>query len=230
MPNGVDANHYTRTIEPDLAFSCVFWGRLDFDPNVDALEWFLERIWPVVVKRCPAATLALFGFNPRPRVRALAQRPGVDLHADLPDLRAEVSRRQVVVLPFVTGGGIKNKLLEAAALAMPIVCTPWALSGTKGEAAVRVCRSAFEWADALAQLWSSPGMRQELGTAARRWVALHHTWEAAARTAALGIQRTMSKISHIPSRSSDQTRGVEVKSHHHPLIADTPLGSVRSPL
>ena len=40
--------------------------------------------------------------------------------ANLPDLRAEVQRREIVVLPFVSGGGIKNKLLEAAAMGMPM--------------------------------------------------------------------------------------------------------------
>jgi glycosyltransferase involved in cell wall biosynthesis len=187
----VDAEYYKPGGEPDLPASCVFWGRLDFDPNVDALEWFVGRIWPEVLRRTPAARLALFGFNPRDRVKELAKAPGVELHPDLPDLRAEVVRRQVVVLPFVTGGGIKNKLLEAAALGLPIVCTRWALSGTKGRPAVRVCRSAAEWADALARLWGDPAARRELGAAARRWVTTHHTWDAAARVAEAGIVRTL---------------------------------------
>lgn len=191
IPNGVDADHYAPRGEPDLPASCVFWGRLDFDPNVDALEWFIGRIWPAVVAKTPTARLALFGFNPRPRVKELAQAPGVELHPDLPDLRAEVTRRQVVVLPFVTGGGIKNKLLEAAALGMPIACTRWALSGTKGRPAVRVCRTASDWAGSLATLWTDATARRELGAAARRWVTTHHTWGAAAATAEAGILRTL---------------------------------------
>ena len=97
------------------------------------------------------------------------------------------------MLPFVTGGGIKNKLLEAAALGMPIACTRWALSGTKGKAAVKVCRSAHEWAETLARLWVNETARQELGEAARKWVTEHHTWEAAAQTAELGIQQTLER-------------------------------------
>jgi polysaccharide biosynthesis protein PslH len=198
MPNGVDADHYRPEGEPDIPTSCVFWGRLDFDPNVDALEWFIGRVWPAVVKRTSTARFAVFGFNPRARVKELAQVPGVELHPDLPDLRSEVSRRQVVILPFVTGSGIKNKLLEAAALGMPIVCTRWALSGTKGQPAVQVCRSAAEWAESLARLWSSPVARQELGAAARLWVTTHHTWHAAALTAEAGIQRTMRRDKQTP--------------------------------
>jgi polysaccharide biosynthesis protein PslH len=193
MPNGVDANHYRPGSEPDIPTSCVFWGRLDFDPNVDALEWFVGKIWPAVVRRTPSARLALFGFNPRDRVKELAKAPGVELHPDLPDLRSEVTRRQIVVLPFITGGGIKNKLLEAAALGMPIACTRWALSGTKGKPAVRVCKASGEWAEALAGLWADAAARRELGAAARRWVTTHHTWDAAAATAEAGIMQTLSR-------------------------------------
>ncbi len=183
VSNGVDAEYFRPARVEQSATSCAFWGRLDFGPNEEALDWFLRRVWPTVVNRTPTANLSVFGFNPTERIRALAQSPGVSLHANLPDLREEVQKRQVVVLPFVTGGGIKNKLLEAAALGMPIVSTRWALSGAKGKPPVRVARDAEQWSTSLANLWSNPLTRAELGSAARRWVLTHHTWDAAARAA-----------------------------------------------
>jgi glycosyltransferase involved in cell wall biosynthesis len=143
----------------------------------------------MVQAKSPAARFAVFGFNPTPAVRALAAAPGVELYPDLPDLRAEVSRRQVVVLPFVSGGGIKNKLLEAAALGMPIVCTRKALSGTKGNPSVRVAHSPAEWGTALTNLWADDAARRSLGAEARQWVLEHHTWDAAARVAEAGLLR-----------------------------------------
>jgi glycosyltransferase involved in cell wall biosynthesis len=199
IPNGVDADHYAPGAEPDLPNSCVFWGRLDFAPNVDALEWFVGRVWPEVVRRVPAARFAVFGFSPGERVKELARVAGVELYADRPDLRAEVRRRQAVVLPFVSGGGIKNKLLEAAALGMPVVCTRRSLSGTKGRPAVWVCRTAAEWAGALQRLWADPVARRNLGAAARRWVTTYHTWDAAARTAEAAIRRTLARRTSEPS-------------------------------
>ena len=186
IPNGVDAEHYCSPHAPredSLPFSCTFWGRLDFGPNKDALAWFLRTIWPAVRAANPRASFHVFGFNPTAEVRELVQLPGVELHPDLPDLRSEVARRQVVVLPFISGGGIKNKLLEAAAMGLPIVCTRKALSGTKGKPAVRVANNPREWAAALGELWSNPTARIELGSAARQWVMANHTWEAAAMTA-----------------------------------------------
>ncbi len=191
LPNGVDADHYQPIEGATVPQSCVFWGRLDFDPNVDALAWFIRTVWPTVRAKLPAAKLALFGFNPREQVKQLAKTPGVELFADRSDLRPEVTTRQVVVLPFVSGGGIKNKLLEAAALGMPIVCTRWTLSGTRGTPAVQVCRTPADWANTLAMLWADPAARQNLGTAARAWVTKHHTWAAAASTAEAGIRQSL---------------------------------------
>ncbi len=189
IPNGVDGDHYRPGVEADLPTSCVFWGRLDFGPNVDAIGWFLRAIWPTVQAATPAARFAVFGFNPTAEVRELAATAGVELHPDLPDLRAEVTRRQVVILPFVSGGGIKNKLLEAAALGMPVVCTRRALSGAKGHPPVRVAGGARDWATALGGLWADPSARQVFGAAARAWVIAHHTWDSAARSAEAGLRR-----------------------------------------
>ena len=124
-------------------------------------------------------------------LRDLVKTPGIELHADVPDLRPEVTRRQVAVFPFVTGSGIKNKLLEAAALGMPIVCTRRALTGTRGQPPVVVCRTSREWAETLARLWSSPDERHKLGAAARAWVTEHHTWDSAAQTAERGIEESL---------------------------------------
>ena len=191
IPNGVDGDHYRPGGEPDLARSCVFWGRLDFGPNVDALRWFVRGVWPSVRAARPGAAFAVFGFNPTPEVRELLNAPGVELHPDLPDLRAEVARRPAVVLPFVSGGGIKNKLLEAAALGMPVVCTRRALSGAKGRPPVLVARTPAEWAAALGWLWADAATRRELGARARRWVTDHHTWEAAARRAETALAKAV---------------------------------------
>ena len=183
IPNGVDADHYRPWAGETIPHSCCFWGRLDFGPNVDALAWFLKSVWPAVKRDHPSAAFHVFGFSPTAEVRSLAQTPGVELFPDLPDLRDEVTRRQAVVLPFVSGGGIKNKLLEAAALGMPIVCTRKALSGTKGEPAVKVATNPGEWSAALGEFWNDASARLVLGSAAREWVVKNHTWEAAAETA-----------------------------------------------
>jgi glycosyltransferase involved in cell wall biosynthesis len=107
----------------------------------------------------------------------------VTLTPDLPDLRAEVQRHAVVVLPFVSGGGIKNKLLEAASMSLPIVCTRRALGGLNNPppGALTTASTPSEWVRALSALWGSDDLRTRSGAAGRAWVRAAHSWEAAVR-------------------------------------------------
>ena len=187
IPNGVDGQLYHPIAGPKTANSCVFWGRLDFGPNIQALQWFVKQVWPEVRRRLPDATLNVFGFKPGPEVRSIAGSDGIQLHADVPDLRAAVSQSQIAVLPFISGGGIKNKLLEAAALGLPIVSTPRGKLGLLGMPPFVIESSPSKWVTALTHLWSDELARSEQARANRDWVMQHHTWDAAARRACAGL-------------------------------------------
>jgi glycosyltransferase involved in cell wall biosynthesis len=194
LPNGVDGAHY-RPAEgvAEEARTCVFWGRLDFGPNVQALEWFCGRVWPAVRRQAPDARFTIYGFRPTDPVRALAGRDGVALVPDLPDLRPEVARHQVVVLPFVSGGGIKNKLLEAAGQGKPIVCTPVACRGLRmdGPPPFRTPANPDQWAREVLSLWADAADRHRLGADARAWVLKNHSWGATARGAVAGLEQSL---------------------------------------
>jgi glycosyltransferase involved in cell wall biosynthesis len=193
VPNGVDSDFFVPQAGPEAPRSAVFWGRLDFEPNIQGLQWFCKNVWPVVTHEFPDATFTVIGFNPTAPVKALAGVGGVTIQADVPDLRAMVGRQAVVVLPFVSGGGIKNKLLEAASMAKAIVASPRATSGLQLGSAnpLRVARSPDEWRAALSSLWTNDVTRAELGQAARTWVRAEHTWTAAASRAVRGIEESV---------------------------------------
>jgi polysaccharide biosynthesis protein PslH len=190
LPNGVDAASYRPCDGVTAADSAIFWGRLDFGPNLQALEWFCAKVWPAIRAARPEARLTVAGFNPGGRALALGDIHGVRVKANVPDLRPEVAGHAVVVLPFVSGGGIKNKLLEAAAMGKPIVCSRRATAGLKGAPPVRVATSVSDWVSALVELWTRDEARRELGRAARSWVETEHTWAAAAGVAVRGVEDT----------------------------------------
>ncbi len=187
LANGVDAEYFTPGTEERYPNSCVFWGRLDFGPNIQAVEWFTRKVWPLVRSSVPGAKFQLYGFQPTAAIRALAGREGIELAADLPDIRTAVRSHEVVVLPFVSGGGIKNKLLEAAALGMPILASPHAFNGLNGRPPIPQLRSPAEWAERLTKLWRDRAERERQGREVRAWVRTHHTWPAAARAALTGL-------------------------------------------
>jgi glycosyltransferase involved in cell wall biosynthesis len=190
---GVDGSYFAPGDEPVAERTAAFWGRLDFGPNIQALEWFCRSVWPLVRQAAPGARFTIIGFRPTERVHRLGDTPGVTIMANVPYLRALVRRHALVALPFISGGGMKNKLLEAASLGMPIVCTPAATSGLGAVAdlPLAVESKGPAMAHRIVELWSNAERRRHLGAAAREWVLTHHTWTAMGRKAVAALERTV---------------------------------------
>ena len=196
IPNGVDVEFFAPRAVDERPDTAVFWGRLDFGPNVQALEWVVRRVWPHVRERRPAAVLRIIGFKPGDEVMRLSREQGVSLQQDLPDLRDEVCRNAVAIAPMVSGLGIKNKLLEAAAMARPILCTSKATLGLElpDSPPILVADRPADWAQRLVALWDDPERRRQLGAEARRWVTARHSWAAAADLALRGIDSMAASV------------------------------------
>jgi hypothetical protein len=112
-----------------LSRTGAFWGRLDIGPNVRAIEWFEGKVRPRVRSSVPDTRFDVFGFQPTSVVERWAGRDGILLSPNVPDLRPAVRSRADTVLPFVSGGGIENKLLEDAGMGLTVVGTPRVTSG-----------------------------------------------------------------------------------------------------
>jgi glycosyltransferase involved in cell wall biosynthesis len=187
LPNGVDAEFFAPADVPSQPSSCVFWGRLDFEPNIQALQWFIRNVWPLVLVKHPEAALRIVGSSPVAEVQRLQDIQGVTLYADVPDIREYLHPMEVAVMPFVGGAGIKNKILEASALGKAVLCTRRARGGLRGEPPFATAESGAEWADELSRLWRDAPRRKELGAAARAWVMQNHSWDTTARAAVAAL-------------------------------------------
>ncbi len=158
---------------------CVFVGALDYRPNVDAACWFAKEVWPLIRRRYPGACLRLVGRQPVPEVLRLAQVPGIEVVGQVPDVRPYVAGAAVAVVPLRIARGVQNKVLEAMALGKPVVASPQALTALRDKLDLPALTAAEpqEWVDHVAQLFDNPTLRQELGTAGRRYVEANHDWE-----------------------------------------------------
>ena len=134
VPNGVDVDWFRPQEVPQQPRSCVFWGRLDFGPNVQALTWFVRQSGPSCdgASRMPASPSTASSRHQKSKCWLMPT--GFPLSRTCRTFAPRSSRHSVVVLPFVSGGGIKNKLLEAASMGLPIVCTPRACGGLQTSA------------------------------------------------------------------------------------------------
>jgi glycosyltransferase involved in cell wall biosynthesis len=188
LPNGVDTATFSpRPVDP-IARSAIFWGRLGFGPNLQALRWFCGQVWPRVRAMVPDAAFTILGADPPQEVLAYDGQNGMRVRANLPDLRPEISRGAVVVMPFVSGGGIKNKFLEAAAMGRPIVATTRSTRGLTAPMPIVLADEPDAFARAIIELWADTDRAAALGRDARYWVETHHTWSAAAQRAIDGLR------------------------------------------
>lgn len=191
IANGVDSNYYRPIDEPTEPHSCIFWGRLDFSPNVHALEYFLSEVWPTVRRESPSAQFHVCGAHPTTEIRDLLKKSaGAHFHENLDDLRPRITASAVAVFPMVSGAGVKNKVLEAAAMAKPVLASKICLGGLSCEEPppFKLLSTPQEWASALFALWSDSSKITQAGQAAREWVMRHHSWDQAALAAIRSLE------------------------------------------
>jgi len=182
--NGVDLDYF----RPDRSArqkekTLVFWGRMDFEPNVDAVCWFADNIWPTIRLLCPQARWQIIGKKPITRVLALDERDGIEVLGEVADIRDYARNASLTVLPMRCGGGIKNKLLEAAAMGLPIVASTKAVQGldlSGSETPMTVCKSQGEWIESICRLWADSVLRERIARNARDWAERRHSWYSAA--------------------------------------------------
>jgi sugar transferase (PEP-CTERM/EpsH1 system associated) len=132
--NGVDTEYFS----PERSYASpygageravVFTGAMDYWPNVDAVQWFAADVFPQLRSRWPGLRFYIVGARPSGAVQALAQLPGVVVTGTVPDVRPYIAHAQVAVAPLRIARGIQNKVLEAMAMATPVVVSPQALEG-----------------------------------------------------------------------------------------------------
>lgn len=180
-PHGVDVERLrpagVAEVEPATV---VFCGVLKTNTNIDAVTWFVARVWPLVLHARPDARLMIVGRSPGAAVRRLEQTRGVEVVGEVPDVAPFFARATVCVNPMRACAGQQNKLLEYMAMAKAIVATSFANEGvgaTPGREFV-VADEPGAFAQEMLLLFDDARRRAELGAAARAFVTARWSWEA----------------------------------------------------
>jgi sugar transferase (PEP-CTERM/EpsH1 system associated) len=178
VTNGVDLDYFRPRPGP-VEPACVFLGALDYRPNVDGVCWFCDEVWPALREQRPGIKLYLVGRRPAPAVCRLAERPGVEVVGQVPDVRPYLARAAVAVVPLRIARGVQNKVLEALAMGKATVISPPCRAGLRVEPGsdLLVASSPAEWTDAVRRLLDDAGLRERLGAAGRRRVEEQNCWE-----------------------------------------------------
>ncbi len=183
VENGVDVARFDPAADwPDPfatgAPAIVFTGTMDYRPNIEAVSFFATDVMPRLASLSPAPHFHIVGANPTPGVRALAELPRVHVTGSVPDVRPYLAHAAVAVAPLRIARGIQNKVLEAMAMARPVVASPEAHEGVRAVAGrdLLVADGAEAMAASVTQVLA--GGMPNLGATARAAVLAGHDWKA----------------------------------------------------
>lgn len=178
--NGVDPDHFHPLGEPPLHPSLVFEGNMVHVPNAEGVVHFWRTAWPQVREAFPEVSLTICGRDPLPEVQALDREDGIEVTGFVDDVRPYVDRASVFISPLIGGAGIKNKVLQAWAMAKAVIATPLSSGGLDcrpGENIV-IAEPGADFGRAVIEVLSDDALRRRLGEGGRQTVLERYSWDA----------------------------------------------------
>ncbi|MGH6994364.1 MAG: TIGR03087 family PEP-CTERM/XrtA system glycosyltransferase [Stellaceae bacterium] len=182
MPNGIDLDRFN----PDRAYpnpfprgrrAVVFTGAMDYRPNVDAACWFGTEVVPRLRRRWSNTDFWIVGANPVRAVRQLCGDANIRVTGRVADVRPYLAHADLAVAPLRLARGIQNKVLEAMAMAKPLVASPAALAafGFARNDEVLAASTPAEFVDMITVALSAKG--RAIGLRGRARIAAEYRWD-----------------------------------------------------
>lgn len=179
--HGVDVDRFRpRDDIPQTPGKIVFSGVMRTPTNVQAVQWFVHHVWPLIRAEAPAAVFDIVGREPSAEVRALAGVPGVNVVGTVPDTSVPIASASLCINSMQAGGGMQNKLVEYLSSGKAVVATSVANEGIGAvpDRHLLVADTPRAFADAVLRLLADEPLRRTLGRQARDFILDHWTWES----------------------------------------------------
>jgi len=176
-----------EAIQPLQRSACshciVTLGTLHYPPNADGIRWFLREVFPKIQAQLPDAHLKVIGKNPPEDFLLEAKRSpnSVTVTGYVPDLVPHFQDSALMVVPVRSGGGMRVRILEAFAYAMPVVTTSTGLEGIDAVADrdVLIADTPEEYAEAVIRLLTNPELQRQLAENGRKLAEQNYHWQKA---------------------------------------------------
>ena len=181
VPIGVDGEYFQpipRFSDPKTLLSI---GTMYWPPNVESIAWFYASVYPQVKAAVPDVQLSIVGAEPDDKILRMAREDkSVSVPGYVEDVRTTTSDCAAFIVPLRSGSGMRVKILNAMAMALPVVSTT---VGAEGIAAthkkdILIANTPDEFAKACIDLLNDPDKGTEIGLAARKLMEENYTWEA----------------------------------------------------
>jgi len=180
--NGVDTKYFCPQQDFPSPYNenesaLVFTGAMDYWPNIDAVNGFARDVFPTVIRNNPQARFYIVGSNPATQVCKLADLPGIVVTGRVDDVRPYLAYAVAAVAPMRIARGIQNKVLEAMAMARPVIVSEAGIEGINAIHGqdVLVARQAGDYGRYVEGVLAHN--YEGLGSSARRRVIQGFSWE-----------------------------------------------------
>jgi len=177
IKNGLDQKYYTP-IKSEKEYDLLFSGNMAYPPNIDAAEYLIKEILPLVRKEYSDIRVLIAGANPHKRVKNLAS-DTITISGWVDDMRECYTISKIFIAPMRIGTGLQNKLLEAMAMKLPSITTPLAndsLNAKNGKE-VLVGASAEELSLHICNLMNESKQYDQLSQNGCKFVLENYNWE-----------------------------------------------------
>lgn len=182
--NGVDCDYFS----PERTYAnpydegervLVFTGAMDYWPNVDAVIVFAREVFPKIHRQVSGARFYIVGARPAPEVKRLAELPGVRVTGAVSDIRPYLAYAKLAVAPLRLARGVQNKVLEAMAMAKPVLASPQAAEGIEARVGkeLLVAPDGAEFVRQASRLLNQDSAAA-IGVAGRARVLASYAWES----------------------------------------------------
>jgi glycosyltransferase involved in cell wall biosynthesis len=202
VPNAVDVSAFEPRPgdpKPD-GVTVMFFGINDYYPNTDGILYLLREVWPRIAERHPRARLKIVGPRPTPEILAKAS-DRIEVTGKVDDLRLHLASAGAIIVPLRIGGGTRFKVLEAMAMAKPIVSTTIGAEGIEAvhEKHLLLADDPEQLALAVARVLDDAALAERLGREGRALVKARYSWDAAAAQMESFFQDVLSRSATRPA-------------------------------
>ncbi len=182
VKHGTNVKEFYRGYEEIPDNSLIYVGSFRHYPNVEAIDYFIKDIWPLIKREVPDATLTIVGSYPSAEIRKFGEDPAVEVTGFVESVRPYLDRAAVFIAPMRKGFGMKGKILEAMVRGKPVVTTSIGVRGAEVVPGEHLLKgdSPREFAAAVTSLLNDKTYRKEIARAGQKLVVEEYDWSKAA--------------------------------------------------
>ena len=157
-------------------------GLMSYEPNYEGVDWFLDEVWDKILEKFPEVTFTIAGHNIPDSLKHITI-PNVMVEEDVPDANEFMLSHDIMVVPLLSGSGVRVKIIEAMALGKTVITTTVGAEGIDAINGVQllIANTPDEFVTALDKCIKTPDLCKIIGENAREFIQLHHNLEVISR-------------------------------------------------